>query len=137
MPIGASRVSAVEETLGKTVLYSRRATPRAQADDGVYAFWHYNGGTALSHVRDLNMGGIFIETPLQKDLGASVELYLLVGEGQIHAKALVRHVEPNHGLGLKFIALSEQDRTLFVALMRRMYSASAQSAAPPVPYVAR
>jgi hypothetical protein len=137
MPIGASRVSAVEETLGKTVLYSRRATPRAQADDGVYAFWYYNGGTALSHVRDLNMGGVFIETPLQKDLGAAVELYLLVGEGQIHANALVRHVEPNHGLGLKFTALSEQDRTLFVALMRRMYSASAQSAATPVPYVAR
>ena len=135
MPICAPRVSAVEGTLPKTVLYSRRATPRAQADGGVYAFWYYNGGTALSHVRDLNMGGVFIETPLQKDLGASVELYLLVGEGQIHAKALVRHVEPNHGLGLKFTALSEQDRVRFAALMRRMYSA--QSAAPPVPYVVR
>ena len=130
MPIWASRVSAVEETLPKTALYSRRATPRAEADDGVYAFWCCNGGTGLSHVRDLNMGGIFLETPLQKDLGTSVELYLLVGEGQIHAKALVRHLETNHGLGLKFTALSEQDRLRFAALMRRMYSA--QSAASPV-----
>jgi PilZ domain len=130
MPMWASRVSAVEETLPKTVHYSRRVTPRAEADDGVYAFWSCNGGTGLSHVRDLNMGGVFIETPLQKDLGTSVEVYLLVGEGQIHAKALVRHVEPNHGLGLKFTALSEQDRLHFGALMRRVYSA--QSAAPPV-----
>jgi hypothetical protein len=69
------------------------------------------------------MGGIFIETGPQKDLGTSVELYFLVGEGEIHAKAVVRHAEPGDGLGLKFTALTDQDRLHFGALMRRLYSA--------------
>lgn len=107
----------------KTVLYSRRTTPRAEADEGVYAFWFYKGRGELSHVRNLNLGGVFIETPVQGDFDASVELHFLVPEGQIHARAVVRHGKPSHGLGLKFIALNGQDRLRFGALMRRLYSA--------------
>lgn len=114
------------------MLYSRRVTPRAEADDSVYAFWYCNGRGDLSRVRNINLGGIFIETPIGKDLGASVELYFLVSEGQIRAKAIVRHSEPGHGLGLKFTALNDQDRLHFGALMRRLYSAHCEvrAAAP-------
>ncbi len=112
-----------EETLWQTVLYSRRVTPRVDADDAVYAFWYCNGQGELSRVRNLNLGGIFIETSVQKDLGAPVELHFLVSEGQIRAKALVRHAEPSHGLGLKFTSLNDPDRLRFGALMRRLYSA--------------
>lgn len=69
------------------------------------------------------MGGIFIETGVTKDVGASVELHFLVSEGQIHADAVVRHVEPGHGLGLKFTTLDERDRLRFGALMKRLYAA--------------
>jgi len=104
-----------EEALAQTVIYSRRVTPRAEADDSVYAFWYCDGRGNLSHVRNLNLGGTFIETPVQKDLGTSVELYFLVSEGQIRAKAMVRHAEPGHGLGLKFTALNDEDRLHFGA----------------------
>jgi PilZ domain-containing protein len=105
------------------VSYYRRATPRAEAEEGVYAFWSCDGPGDLSRVRNLNMGGIFIETPFRKDLGASVELYFLVREGQIRANAVVRHAEPGHGLGLKFTTLGDQDRLRFGALMKRLYAA--------------
>jgi len=111
-----------EGTLAKTVLYSRRATPRAEGDDGIHVFWYCNGRGDLSHVRNLNLGGIFIETRVGKDLGTPVELYFLVGEGQIRAKAVVIHAEPGQGLGLKFTALLDQDRLHFGALMKRLYS---------------
>ena len=107
----------------QSVLYSRRVTPRAEAADRVYAFWYCNGRGDLSRVRNINLGGIFIETSLLKDLGASVELYFLVSEGQIRAKAVVRHTEPGHGLGLKLTAINDQDRLRFGALMKRLYSA--------------
>lgn len=103
--------------------YYRRATPRAEADEGVYAFWNSNGPGDLSRVRNLNMGGIFIETTLKKDLGTCVELHFLVSEGQIRANAVVRHIEPGHGLGLKFTGLDDRDRLRFGALMKRLYSA--------------
>lgn len=107
----------------QTVLYSRRVSPRVEADDGVYVYWYSDGEEELSHVRNLNLGGIFIETSARKDLGAHLELNFLVSEGQIRAKAVVRHVKHGHGLGLKFTALNDQDRLHFGALMKRQYSA--------------
>jgi PilZ domain len=105
------------------VPYYRRTTPRAEVDEGVYAFWSCDGPGDLSRVRNLDMGGVFIETSFRKDVGASVELYFLVSEGQIRADGVVRHVEPGHGLGLKFTTLDDRDRLRFGALMKRLYSA--------------
>ena len=122
-PIGELRGGVGEETLLQTVLYSRRVTPRVDADDAVYAFWYCNGQGDLSRVRNLNLGGIFIETSVRKDAGTPVELHFLVSEGQIRAKAAVCRAEPGHGLGLKFTSLNDQDRLHFGALMRRLYSA--------------
>ena len=103
--------------------YYRRATPRTEANDRVYALWSSNGANDLSRVRNLNMGGIFIETPLPKKPGTSVNLDFLVDEGKISANAVVRHTEYGRGLGLKFTTLDGQDRLRFGALMRRLYSA--------------
>ena len=44
----------------------------------------------------------------------------LVKEGQIRADAIVRHMRPGIGLGLKFTALSEQDRPKLAALLNRL-----------------
>jgi len=119
---GHREEKATEETLQQTVLYTRRVTPRAEADESVYAFWYCNGQGDLSHVQNLNLGGVFIETSLQRHLGAPVDLYFLVSEGQIRAKAVVRHAEPGQGLGLKFTALNDKDWLRFGALMKRIYS---------------
>lgn len=105
-----------------SILYSRRATPRAEVDNSVYAFWYCDGRGDLSPVRNINLGGLFIETRGATNLGASVELHFLVNEGQIRAKGVVRHAEPGLGVGLKFTALNEQDRLHFGALMKRLYA---------------
>ena len=113
----------LEGNMEKSVAYSRRVTPRAEAGDGVYALWYTNGRGDLAHVRNLNVGGIFIETPVQKVPGEQVELYFLVEEGQIRARAVVRHTAPGEGLGLKFTALNSDDRLHFGVLMKRVYAA--------------
>jgi len=51
--------------------YNGRATPRAEPGKDVYVFWSSDGPGVLSRVRNLNLGGIFIETHIQKDLGTS------------------------------------------------------------------
>lgn len=100
--------------------YSRRATPRAEVNEGVYVLWNFRGREDLSRVRDLGVGGLFIETRGLKDLGAPVKVYFLVREGQIRADAVLRHVEPGQGLGLKFTAINDQDGQRFEALMKRV-----------------
>ena len=104
------------------MFYSRRATPRTYTDGGINAFWYCNGEAELSHIQNLNLGGVFIETRLQKALGSPIDLHFLVSEGPIRARAVVRHVEPGHGLGLKLTAMSDQHCLHFGALIKRLYT---------------
>jgi hypothetical protein len=68
----------------------------------------------------MSMGGLFIETPEARAEGTQARLHFLVQEGQIRAEAVVRHVQSGKGLGLKFTALSEEDRPKLAALLTRL-----------------
>jgi hypothetical protein len=104
---------------------SRRFNPRVKSDRGVWVYWECNGDRDVSRVKDLSVGGLSIETPKMKRLGATTNLHFLVQEGQIRADAVVvRHVRPGGGLGLKFKAVSENDLPNLKALMRRLRSLS-------------
>jgi hypothetical protein len=70
------------------------------------------------------MGGLFVETEEVRDVDATIRLDFLVQEGQIRAEAVVRHVKPGRGLGLKFTALTEEDGPRLTALMTRLRSSS-------------
>lgn len=99
---------------------SRRLSSRVQAVDSVWVYWQCNGREELSRVLDMSMRGIFIETPKEKPLGMRTKLHFLVQEGQIRADAIVRHVKPGTGMGLRFDAISDVDRPHLIALMRRL-----------------
>jgi len=68
----------------------------------------------------MSMGGLFIETPQTRAQGVFTRLHFLVQEGQIRADAVVRHAKSGDGLGLKFTAVSEQDRPKLAALLNRL-----------------
>ncbi len=57
----------------------------------VWVSWRSNGRKETSRVRDLSLGGLFVETAKSTGVGASVKLYFLVQEGPIGAEAVVRH----------------------------------------------
>ena len=103
---------------------TRRFNPRVKSDKGVWVYWECNGDRDVSRVKNMSVGGLFIETPRIKRLGATTDLHFLVQEGQIRANAVVRHVKPGGGLGLKFKAVSENDRPNLAALMRRLRSST-------------
>jgi hypothetical protein len=89
---------------------SRRLSSRVESGNSVWVYWECTGDCDLSRVKNLSAGGLFIETPRTKRLGATANLHFLVQEGQIRANAEVRHVKPGGGLGLKFKAVGEKDR---------------------------
>jgi hypothetical protein len=68
----------------------------------------------------MSMGGLFIETPEPRPEGVFTRLHFLVQEGQIRADAVVRHAKSRAGIGVKFTALSEQDRPKLAALLTRL-----------------
>ncbi len=85
----------------------------------VWVSWRSNGRKETSRVRDLSLGGLFVETAKSTGVGASVKLYFLVQEGQIGAEAVVRHVKSG-GLGLKLSAIGDEDQKRLKALITRL-----------------
>ena len=103
---------------------SRRHYPRVETPDGVWVYWNCEGREDTLRVRDLSMGGLFVESEEARDVDATIRLDFLVQEGQIRAEAVVRHVKPGRGLGLKFTALTEEDGPRLTALVTRLRSLS-------------
>lgn len=99
---------------------SRRFTTRVHTPGDVWVCWKCQGRDDISLVRNMSMGGLFIETPQARPSGTVTRLDFLVAEGQIRADAVVRHARPGTGLGLKFTALGEQDRPKLAALITRL-----------------
>ena len=100
--------------------HSKRFSSRVATPDDVYVCWGSAGYDDTSRVRDLSSGGLFLQTRKSKALGAKTCLHFLVEEGQIRAEAVVCHVEPGRGLGLKFTAVLEEDRHRLAVLMKRL-----------------
>lgn len=99
---------------------SRRLTFRVQTPGDVWVCWKCQGCDDISPVRNMSMGGLFVETPQARPSGTVTRLDFLVAEGQIRADAVVRHARPGSGLGMKFTALGEQDRPKLAALIARL-----------------
>lgn len=99
---------------------SRRFTTRVHTPGDVWVCWKCQGRDDISLVRNMSMGGLFIETTQPRPTGTATRLDFLVAEGQIRADAVVRHAKAGSGLGLKFTGLSEQDRPKLAALVTRL-----------------
>ena len=65
----------------------RRLNPRVKALEGLWVFWSCDGRDEISQVRDLSLGGLFVQTASPRNVGATTILDFLVQEGQIRAKA--------------------------------------------------
>ena len=73
------------------------------------------------------MGGLFLKTATVKPVGSVVNLHFLVQEGQIRADATVKYVKSGSGMGMKFAAVSQEDRPRLAALMTRLRGLSAKN----------
>ena len=109
-----------EQTVRQLTSPSRRCTARLAAPEDVWVYWRCDGLDDLSHVQNISLGGLFIETSRQKAEGTIVSLSFLVREGQVRADAVVRHAASGTGIGLKFRAVREEDRPYLAALIARI-----------------
>ena len=108
-----------ESNLQQKPSYPRRFFSRVETRVDVWVNWRFNGREEKSRVRDLSLGGLFVETANSRAVGASVKLYFLVQEGPIGAEAVVRHVKSG-GLGLKLSAMGNEDQKRLKALIARL-----------------
>lgn len=67
------------------------------------------GETYRVKATSLSLGGLFITTKLPLTVGALVHLRLHLPGGSIQATAQVRFVQPEIGVGMRFLEISEAD----------------------------
>jgi hypothetical protein len=106
--------------LKKPVLNSRRHHKRVETPHGVWVFWRCGRTEDTSRVKDLSVGGLFIETRKICAVGATVELHFLVEDGEIRASAMVRYVKAGSGIGVQFKTVRGEDQAHFAALIKRL-----------------
>ena len=106
--------------LKKSVLHSRRQHKRVDTPNGVYAMWKCGRTEDISRVRDVSVGGLFLETKKSCPAGATVELHFLVEDGEIRASATVRYVQAGAGMGLQFKAVRGEDQARFSTMIKRL-----------------
>lgn len=117
-------IPGTKRNLQQKILQLRRSHSRVEASVNVYIFWRSDGREDVAKVKNLSFSGIFIETEKSKDPGDTAELHFLVQEGQIRADAVVRRAKPGYGLGLRLMAVHNNDRRRLAELMKRLRRAA-------------
>jgi PilZ domain len=102
------------------VSHTRRFTSRFETPEHVWVYWSADGREDIARVRNVSLGGAFIETSASKKVDSTMKLDFLVQEGQISADAVVRRAEPSRGLALKFTKMTEAEQSRLTALVNRL-----------------
>lgn len=56
------------------------------------------------------MGGLFLHAKNPPPVGSMVELFIDVKNGEVRARAVVRHSVPGEGMGVQFVQMQPDDR---------------------------
>ena len=113
-----------KRNLQQKILHLRRNYSRVEASLNVYIFWRSDGREDLAKVKNLSFSGLLVGMEKSKDPGDAAELHFLVQEGQIRADAVVRRAKRGHGLGLRLMAVHNNDRRRLAELMKRLRRAA-------------
>jgi hypothetical protein len=102
----------------------RRRTMRVHATADVWVYWESGHLCDVSHVRNLSLAGLFIETHRSRPKGDLVHVDFLVAEGQIRLDGTVIRTHSANGLGVKFQSVANQDIPRLTDLINRISSTS-------------
>jgi hypothetical protein len=76
----------------------------------------------VSPVVNLSLGGIYVRAIEPPPVGTSIQLLLVASTLEFRARAVVQRSEPQKGMGIKLIAMQQDDRARFASWLRRLPS---------------
>jgi len=99
-----------------------RRYPRLSSPKGTILAWQTANRRVVSSVDNLGLGGLYIRTPEPPAPGTFIQLLLDAPTGEVRARAIVQRSKPKAGMGVKFIAMQQEDRARFVRWLERLSS---------------
>jgi hypothetical protein len=71
---------------------------------------------------NLSLGGIYARTAEPLPVGTSIQLLLVAPTVEVRARAIVQRSDPQKGMGIKLIAMQQDDRARFASWLKRLPS---------------
>lgn len=68
--------------------------------------------TAIANTRDIGIGGLYMVTNADFEVGTPMFLSMSIGGQEISLDGVVTYVDPGHGVGIRFQALSEKTEAI-------------------------
>ena len=87
-----------------------RRYPRIPPPKGTLVAWQSASKKDVSRVANLGLGGLYIRTSEPPPAGTFIQLLFDVPAGEVRARALVQRSNVNEGMGVKFVAMQQEDR---------------------------
>jgi len=72
--------------------------------------WQSGTRRAVSSLGSIALGGLFVLTRQPAPIRSMVKLLMDLPFGEVRARAVVRRVTPALGMGIEFIAMTQEDR---------------------------
>jgi hypothetical protein len=74
----------------------------------------YEGGdgTGIANTRDFGVGGLYMLTSAQLEIGEPLFMRMVIGGEDVGIDGVVTYVDPGHGVGVRFQAMSEKNEEI-------------------------
>jgi PilZ domain-containing protein len=98
----------------------KRKQPRVTLPRGMDITWRGRGETVLSRVKTISAGGLSILAPEPAPSGDLLHVSFEVPTGEVTAQAVVRHTRRGEGMGVEFVAMSDEARARLNNLLEKL-----------------
>lgn len=88
----------------------QRRYPRVVPPKGLRVAWESGTRRAVSYLESMGLGGLFVVTRQPVPIRSMVKVLMDLPLGEVRARAVVRRVAPARGMGIEFIAMTQEDR---------------------------
>lgn len=87
-----------------------RRYPRVKPPSNLVVAWQNANRRWLSYVGGLGLGGLFIRTKEPLPVGSVIQILIDLPGNGVRARAVVRDVKPNEGMGVGIVSMGQEDR---------------------------
>jgi hypothetical protein len=102
----------------------QRRYPRVGSPKGLVVAWQSGTRRAVSCLQTLGMGGLFVLTRQPVPLRSMVKVLFDLPIGEVRARAVVRRIIPQQGMGIEFIAMDQEDRARLGRMLMPLLASS-------------
>jgi len=74
----------------------------------------YEGGdgTGIANTRDIGIGGLYMITSAKLETGTPLFMRMSIGGEELGLDGVVTYTDPDHGVGIRFQAMSEKNEAI-------------------------